>query len=342
MSARTRLSIAMTTYNGGAYVREQLESFAAQTRLPDELIVCDDVSTDDTVEQLEAFAARAPFPVRIERNPENLQTTPNFEKAIGLCSGDLIFLSDQDDTWMPEKLQVVADHFDAHPEVGALFCNGQVCNQALESIGHDMWEAQWFHPHEQEVVRAGRAPEVFVKHVVASGNTLAFRGRYKPLVLPFPDLHDCADAWIAFLIASVSEFHIVDRELIRYRIHGKNQFGMHRHSLLEQFERARWQISAGIFDHGITLFSAIEERLRSATDPAFQASEETLALVRGKVDHYKTRNGMTRGLLHRIPRIAREALAGHYSRYSYGLKSVAQDLVIRSFTRRGDGDASSE
>ena len=55
----------MTTYNGSAYVREQLESFAAQKRLPDELVVCDDVSSDDTVAQLEAFAAAAPFPVRL-------------------------------------------------------------------------------------------------------------------------------------------------------------------------------------------------------------------------------------------------------------------------------------
>ena len=339
MSSRTRLSIAMTTYNGGAYVREQLESFAAQTRLPDELVVCDDVSTDDTVSQVEAFASTAPFEVRIERNPTNLTTTPNFEKAIGLCTGDVIFLSDQDDVWMPEKLEAVAEHFDAHPRAGALFVNGQVCNERLEPLGHDMWEAQWFHPDEQERVRAGRATEVFVKHVVASGNTLAFRGRYKSLVLPFPDLHDCADAWIAFLIASVSDFDILDRDLIRYRVHGQNQFGMHRHSLLEQFERARWQISAGIFDHGITLFSAIEERLRAQTDPELRASEETLALVRGKIDHYTTRNGMTRGLFHRLPRIVRELRAGNYGRYSYGLKSVAQDLVLRSFTRRDGGAA---
>lgn len=329
----------MTTYNGGAYVREQLESFAAQTRAPDELIVCDDVSSDDTIAQVEAFARRAPFEVRVERNPTNLTTTPNFAKAIGLCTGDVILLSDQDDVWMPEKLEAVEAHFAEHPRTGALFCNGQVCDEDLRSLGHDMWEAQWFHPEEQKLVREGKATRVFVKHVVASGNTLAFRGRYKPLVLPFPELHDCADAWIAFLVAAVADFDILDRDLIQYRIHGKNQFGMHQHSLLEQVERARWQISAGIFDHGITLFSAIEERLRAQTDPALRADEQTLALVRGKVDHYTTRNGMTRGLFHRIPLILREAAAGNYGRYSYGLKSVAQDLVLRSFTRRGGDDA---
>ncbi len=82
----------------------QLASLLAQTRLPDELVACDDGSTDGTVSILEAFARRAPFPVRIERNDVRLRSTRNFEKAIGLCTGDLIATSDQDDVWLPEKL----------------------------------------------------------------------------------------------------------------------------------------------------------------------------------------------------------------------------------------------
>ena len=324
-----RLSIAMTTYNGSAYVREQLQSFSAQTRLPDELVVCDDVSCDDTVEQLEAFAATAPFPVRIERNVVNLKTTPNFAKAIGLCTGDVILLSDQDDIWLPEKLAEIGAHFEKNPRVGALFCNGAVCSESLESLGHDMWEAQWFHSSEQRKLRDGHATEVFAKHVVASGNTLAFRAEFKKLVLPFPELHDCADAWIAFLIASVSDFDILDRELIQYRLHENNQFGMHKHTLVEQLELARWQISSGIFDHGVQLFTAIEERLMNNEDPMFRASSETLALVRGKIEHYLARNAMTSDFWRRLPGIAREALSGRYWRYSYGIKSVAQDLVLR-------------
>ena len=128
---------------------------------------------------------------------------------------------------------------------------------------------------------------------------------------------------------SVSDFHILDRELLKYRVHGRNQFGMHKHGLLEQLERARWQISAGIFDHGIRLFTAIEERLMAQRDPAFRASDAALAHVRGKVEHYTKRNEMTRGFWRRLRPILSEALAGRYSRYSYGIKSVAQDLVLR-------------
>ena len=325
---RARLSIAMTTYNGAAYIGEQLESFAAQTRLPHELVVCDDVSSDDTLAQVEAFAARAPFPVRIERNPSNLTTTPNFAKAIGLCSGDVIFLSDQDDVWHPEKLAAMGEVFDRESDVGAAICNGTVCDERLQSRGHSLWDALWFTEAERRLVRDGHATEVFAKHVVASGNTLAFRARYRELVLPFPDLHDCADAWIAFLIAAVAEFRLVERELLCYRVHGNNQFGTQRPGLREQIARARWQLSSGLFEHAVRLFAAIEERL-AAVGPELSVHAGTLELVRGRRAHFEVRDSMPAGILGRLPRIGQEIRSGAYWRYSYGWKSVAQDLLLR-------------
>ncbi|MBC7931137.1 MAG: glycosyltransferase, partial [Rubrivivax sp.] len=99
--SRTRLSIAMCTYDGGRYLAEQLASIAAQTRAPDELVVCDDRSRDETTSIVRRFAETAPFPVRLYVNEQNLGSTRNFEKAIGLCEGELIALSDQDDVWLP-------------------------------------------------------------------------------------------------------------------------------------------------------------------------------------------------------------------------------------------------
>jgi glycosyltransferase involved in cell wall biosynthesis len=110
----------MATYNGGAFISRQLNSFSMQERRPDELIVCDDGSTDDTREQIEAFAARAGFHVRLVRNEQRLGYNRNFAKAIGLCSGDLIFISDQDDEWYPGKLKAVASAFAADPRLAAV------------------------------------------------------------------------------------------------------------------------------------------------------------------------------------------------------------------------------
>lgn len=98
----------MATYNGAKYLQQQLDSFVGQTRLPDELIVSDDCSTDQTVEIIQRFAKVAPFDVILNRNEENFGYAGNFNRALMNTTGDLVFLSDQDDVWFPEKIQRVA------------------------------------------------------------------------------------------------------------------------------------------------------------------------------------------------------------------------------------------
>jgi len=327
--ARPRVSIAMTTFNGGPFVAPQLESFVEQRRRPDQLVVCDDGSSDGTVAVVESFAARAPFEVRFERNPTRLETTPNFEKAVSLCDGDIVFFADHDDVWMPDKIETLVSLFDEHPETGAIFSNGRVVDEALRPLDYDLWDSLWFDAAEQAAVRSGRAVEIFVRHVVAAGTTLAFRGLYKQLILPFPDLHDCHDAWVSFLIAAVSGVRIVDRNLIDYRLHGSNQFGLRRFNLIEQLEKAREQLAKNIFDHNVRFFSAARERLRVQSDTRFRASAATLSLVEGKIDHAEKRRAMSPALLRRLPIIVSETLRGNYWRYSYGSKSVAQDILLR-------------
>ena len=106
----------MATYNGERFIGEQLESFLTQTILPTELVVTDDGSTDATLDIVASFAARAPFPVRIERNAENLGYQTNFMKAARLCSSDIIAFCDQDDIWLPRKIEICLLAFD-HPDV---------------------------------------------------------------------------------------------------------------------------------------------------------------------------------------------------------------------------------
>jgi glycosyltransferase involved in cell wall biosynthesis len=106
----------MATWNGEKYIREQLDSLARQTLLPCELVITDDGSTDATLAVAEEFARRAPFPVRIHRNPERLGYADNFLRAASLCEGDLIAFCDQDDIWMEQKLSTCVPFF-AYPEV---------------------------------------------------------------------------------------------------------------------------------------------------------------------------------------------------------------------------------
>jgi rhamnosyltransferase len=111
-----RISVAMATYNGEKYIREQLDSLARQTLLPCELVMTDDGSADGTLAIAEEFARGAPFPVRIHRNPKQLGYADNFLHAASLCEGDLIAFCDQDDIWMEQKLSTCVPFF-ADPEV---------------------------------------------------------------------------------------------------------------------------------------------------------------------------------------------------------------------------------
>jgi glycosyltransferase involved in cell wall biosynthesis len=130
-----KISIALTTYNGAAYLQAQLSSYLVQERLPDELIVCDDVSTDETVKILESFKDAAPFKVRIIVNKKNLGYTQNFGKVISKCTGDLIFLSDQDDIWFSEKISVIENIFHKNPDKYLLIHDGELVNENLISFG---------------------------------------------------------------------------------------------------------------------------------------------------------------------------------------------------------------
>ena len=105
------ISVAMGTYNGERFLGEQLASLAAQTRLPDELVVTDDGSTDRTLEIVNEFGRTAPFPVRVVRNDTNLGYGDNFLKAARACRSDWIAFCDQDDIWLPDKLSAVERHF---------------------------------------------------------------------------------------------------------------------------------------------------------------------------------------------------------------------------------------
>lgn len=94
----------MATFNGARFIRHQLNSFARQTLLPLELIVCDDGSTDSTLSIIHTFSRSAPFPVVVVRNSRRLGYTANFLQTARMCQGDFIAFSDQDDEWYPEKL----------------------------------------------------------------------------------------------------------------------------------------------------------------------------------------------------------------------------------------------
>ena len=222
-----KISIALCTYNGEQYLRSQLDSFLEQHRLPDELIVCDDRSSDETTQIVERFAARAPFTVDLFVNEKNFGSTRNFEKAISLCTGDLIFLSDQDDVWLPQKIERIESEFTKDEGAGLIFSDAEVVDEDLKPLGLRL-SSLTFHDSCRQDMRNGKQFESLLRQNFVTGATAAFRSSFREILLPTPDgvpnlIHD---AWIALSIANEARIVFIDEPLIKYRQHGSQQIGL--------------------------------------------------------------------------------------------------------------------
>ncbi len=309
-----RVSVALCTYNGARFLDPQLDSFATQTRLPDELVVCDDGSTDDTVTILERFKNRAPFPVRIFRNETRLGSTKNFEKAIGLCTGDLIATSDQDDVWLPEKLALSQAALADDDGCGLVFSDADVVDDDLRSSGHRMWDAVHFGRLARRRVRKGRGFEVLLRQWVVTGATMMFRVDYRPCILPIPDnwVHD---GWIAFVIGAMARVGSVECSTMKYRQHAAQQIGGKKLGWKERYDLAR-AMGPPYFRLAYERFVLARERLHVFASRV--RDRRFLAMMDRKVEHQRRRLAIaeSRSRWQRVLWAVSEFLRGGYQRFS--------------------------
>jgi glycosyltransferase involved in cell wall biosynthesis len=221
------ISVAMCTYNGAKYLPRQLESIKQQTLPVDELVVCDDGSTDNTLELLEQFGRTVNFPVIVHRNERNLGSTLNFEKCLSLCQGEILFSCDQDDIWYPEKVKKQVDFLNQHPEVDAVFSNATVVDDDSKPVGRTIWQEIEFTDELQDKWKAGKAYEILFGGFVVTGATLAVRKSILEKLTPFPThipklIHD---AWIALYLSLDDKIDFISEPLIYYRVHSSQQVG---------------------------------------------------------------------------------------------------------------------
>jgi glycosyltransferase involved in cell wall biosynthesis len=268
MSGKARISIAMATYNGARYIREQLDSLAAQTLLPCELVVTDDGSTDATLDIVRDFAREAPFPVRVYCNENRLGYADNFLFAASLCKGDVIAFCDQDDVWMAEKLDTCAPAF-ADPDVLLVI-------HAARVTGPDLTPTGSFFP---DIERVNRRQAKYLKKADTMFHDQAMRCTYEPLqldptdiypgfsmifrkiVVSFVDRLDRGkdyrfyrtnppmiphDRWIYLLCCSLGKVLLVEEQLSVYRQHGSNTCGLSGPPSLKN--RLRSYFSATIYE----------------------------------------------------------------------------------------------
>lgn len=133
------ISVVIATYNGEQYIVEQLKSITVQTLLPDEIIIVDDFSSDETVNLINDFAKQSKVPVKTYINDKNIGSNKSFERAITLASGDIIFFSDQDDFWVQNKVELIMKEFENNSVV-LVFSDGIICDSSLKDLNITNWQ----------------------------------------------------------------------------------------------------------------------------------------------------------------------------------------------------------
>lgn len=321
------ISVAMGTFNGADYLQEQLISIAKQTRLPDEVVVCDDTSTDSTLQILNEFKKDNSFSVEIHSNGVRLGATKNFEKAIRLCKGKIIVLCDQDDIWLPHKLEKIKELFEKNHNIGYIFSNAMVVDEKLNPFNCTLWDYVSFTENQRRKFKQGNQIEILIQHNIVTGAAMAFRKELRDWILPFPEewVHD---EWIALLLsAAEKEGLFIEESLIKYRIHSRQLTSINvdgKLNLMEQLKKA-YNEKKDCYKIGADRIRCALNRLTSIN----RLTKRTNKLFREKLKHLQTRQ-----LVHnqkrwrRFTKIFIELINRRYHQFSNGWKSVAKDLFL--------------
>ena len=316
--ATMRLSVAMCTYNGERFVAEQLRSIFEQSRRVDEIVVSDDGSTDATLDEVRKTLAAYPgiAPELRVLAGERLGIVRNFARAIDACTGDIIFLSDQDDLWLPDKVEEMAALFERDPDALLACSDAHLVDGNLAPLGRSQFQMVRMTDGLRRSLEGPEGFEVLLRRNVVTGATVAFRKSLLELALPFPDcwLHD---EWLAIMAAAGGGLRLVAKPLVLYRQHGSNQCGMKPEPLANQIAQA----SAKAPEHfGVRRMRRVMERLgnpdgrrKKHLESALEFQEERMRLPSSRVIR-----AFTIGLM-----------ALNYWRYADGARSAVKDMLAR-------------
>ena len=209
---KTSISIVLASFNGEKYIAAQLRSFIEQTSLPGELIVYDDHSSDATAEIVKKFKEISPFNIKLTVNENNLGYTQNFSNALCSCVGDIVFLSDQDDVWLPTKIEKMLSRFEADPKLQLLIHDLDYCKEDLTPIGQTKIERMEGH--------------FDLKRDYVVGMATAVRGSFLRHCLPVPKESGIThDYWLHSCACAVDGKEIMRDVLALYRRHPTNATG---------------------------------------------------------------------------------------------------------------------
>jgi glycosyltransferase, family 2 len=201
------ISVCMATYNGEKYIKEQLSSILNQLSEKDEIIISDDSSTDKTVEIIESFQDKR---IKILKNNKFRQPNLNFEKALKYSKGDIIFLSDQDDVWVENKVEIILNQLKKYDLiVSDAFITDEKLNITNESLFSE--------------INSNRG---ILKNIIKNtyyGCCITFKRKVLKKALPFPKTREIGhDLWLGIIADRYFKVKFLKEKLIYFRRHENN------------------------------------------------------------------------------------------------------------------------
>lgn len=221
----SKIGIVLATYNGEKYLSQMLDSLLAQTRPADFIVAVEDGSTDNTANILESYKDR--LPLQIARFPKNQGHRAAFAKSLEIAQpllgdSDMIALADQDDIWLPQKLQILEETLQ-QTDANLVFGDAQVIDGKGKIIG-ESWRQMSGIP-ENLSLRA-----ILTGYTNVTGCMTIFKAKLLKQILPIPEQVAVHDQWITFCASldapNNKGIKSISAPVIQYRIHGENAIGL--------------------------------------------------------------------------------------------------------------------
>lgn len=232
------ISVIMATFNGEQYIKAQLESILQQSKKVNEIIICDDRSSDNTHDIIENYLKEKDCDFSIIKHNTNTGVLSSFKDALHGAHGDYIFLCDQDDVWLKNKVETMLAALNA-TNADMAFSNALLVDENLVSKKNDLWNVVSFYPVADGGYRIYEKKELFpelLKHRIVTGMTVAAKREFLQECLPFPEgvWHD---EWISLKASVTARIVAVNEVLVLYRQHSSNVIGAgKRRSFIKRFK----------------------------------------------------------------------------------------------------------
>ena len=213
-----KISVSIAVFNGEKYIYEQLLSIIAQLKNSDEVVIVDDCSTDSTIKIIQSLNDSR---INLIKNDSNQGVIKSVELALLNTSGDIVFFSDQDDIWLPNKVQTCVQCLIKDQSIAV------VSNARVIDDNYNVLHESYFNVRNSG---SGLIKNFYKNSYI--GCCMTIRASIKPYILPFPENIPMHDIWIGMVCEVLGKISFSPEVVMNYRRHADNQTPLQGSNLL--------------------------------------------------------------------------------------------------------------